>query len=121
MMHWHVLGAGFTVLGMMATLMGVISQDTWTTIVGVAIGVFGVAWTYGSKLRDNSFEFLKRQNAEMANELRTMEKRIADLKALVEDHDKLELEVKRLRLELAHATGKDDNETTRSGDGRDAS
>jgi hypothetical protein len=96
-------------------------QDPWTAIVGAALGVLGIAWTWGSKLRDNSFEFLKKQNAEMATELEDMIDKVAHLKALLEEHEALEFEVKRLRLELAHATAKDDDETPRGDIPADAS
>jgi hypothetical protein len=77
-----------------------ISQDVWTAITGTALGVAGVAWVFTTTLRDKSYQFVKKQNEEMAMELRLLTDKISEMKALLRDCEDLKLENNDLREQL---------------------
>jgi hypothetical protein len=77
-----------------------ISQDVWTAITGTALGVAGVAWIFTTTLRDKSYQFVKKQNDEMAGELHSLNAKITDMKILLRDCEDLKLEANDLREQL---------------------
>jgi hypothetical protein len=83
-----------------------ISQDVWTAITGTALGVAGVAWIFTTTLRDKSYQFIKKQNDEMAMELRLLTDKISEMKVSLNECEDLKIEADDLREQLARMSKK---------------
>lgn len=69
------IGGG--VIGTITAGVGYSQGNFWAVLIGSAIGAGSVAWTFGIWLRDRSFEFLRIQNRELADELAKLRTEIA--------------------------------------------
>ncbi len=64
-----VRSIGGGVFGMATAGIGYAQGNFWAVLIGAAIGSGSVAWTFGIWLRDKTFEYLRLQNRELADEL----------------------------------------------------